>query len=1573
LSKECIKLLIMSSPKLSSFIYAVSLITISVLFCSGNIFAQQGPGGVSVETGSLTGCGGTAVSTCGVWLDASTLSALADGDDVSTWTDVSYSTDCDNATVPANILPPTFRNDPAFTINGLPTLTFEDDRYFILASSDDLNTEKVTYDKMVFLAFRTSEEIIEKQMIYEEGGTVRGFNIMIDDGLLIIGAYDRAVDNDGQVSGNADNTPAWGYSYVSNPIQPNTTYILSAQFKATTPGVLGNNANNFLRGWLNGTPFGGPGALTGGNNFSGFNNQGLLGTLYNHPNPCGLGAVNDDTVDREQIINGNANTVGTWSFKGKLAEMCYYKDMVTETQRLIVQNYLAAKYLAVLSTQDWYSYEFAYGKDVIGLGQHIDNSDLHNLSQGRNPFRISTDGSVDSDPNQYYFTGHNGLNMNWTSVGVPDNSTNIERLNRVWRVDRTNFVYDILHEIDVEILPDRPSGYTVVNSKLVLLIDETSANIPDFTLSTTIVREIEQTGTTPFDYEIEANIPDGAFYTLAWLKPEINFVLETDLGLESDPSPDFSIVNVELNLNYTPIPGAGDFDVDFILIPEAAVLGPGPSGGADFYYNSTTLGLTSATASFFGGNATTFIQLRIINDVVAEDPSTEDFVIQLTGTTSPIGEPTLLIGPNFELDYSIFDDDPPPKISFPSWATNIQVNETAGTVDVSVVRDGTATGVVTCGITVRNVGTTARSSASGLDPQDYDNTFMSSLSFPAGPPSTQTLTIPILDDNVDEALETLEIRIANVEGGAGAISVMSLRQTIDIIDDDIPVATFAAPSQSGFESNGAPSLLITLDPISTRDVVVNFDMTPGSATYSQDYAGAETGTVLFPPFTNEAFIGPFFVYPDGLAESLETVEFNLTGTTPNGETTIVQPDQLVYNILDYEPFEWTGAAGIGKNSDNAVWIDATLETTGIKISLANRSPFSIAINDQSGPATNTASSINGQNALDFNGNSMPGSADFYEIENDQRVNTSGTVDKLAYFFVFSPDVLPTATTSADDPTTENARLLYEQGGGARGVSIYLHRRRLYFHAWNNSDNDGEDNSATTDTIEGNQAPWGNNGNKSNSVHAFSQELTEGQNYVVSCIYDNFSSEPLTIYVNGEKGTPSSTSAGYNQFGVGRLWGHPGRIGLGAVNDNTRFHFANGTSSDGRCAFDGKIAEFISFHEPEMTQARRVILENYLSGKYNITLTGSGTPQIWDLSDPEQDLFSNQIAGLGQAGDGSAHTDASGPSAIFRVNNPTFNSANSYIMWGHNNETFTNTWPYSNTSNPFSVLPDPIQERSGQVWKIYESGDVATANIQVNFSASDSASQISQDFNLLKLLTHSNADPQDFSNANIYNLNSPSAGLPGGNVAKFQNVPITNGMYVTLGNTSNYFLAPLPIELISFDAELKGTFVDLDWKTATELNNDYFVVERANENLDWKPILTVTGAGNSNSLLSYSERDRDPLDGLSYYRLKQVDFDGQFAFSDPVSIFNNHIQNSDDVFMYPNPSSDGSVFLRIPESMNSLRTELRLFNISAKLLQTDLYTVNADIYQLNYGNLAPGIYFIQISSETLNETKKLIVE
>ncbi|MCH2215752.1 MAG: T9SS type A sorting domain-containing protein [Flavobacteriales bacterium] len=1549
---------------------------------STSISAQKGPGGISVETGSAINCGEvSAESTCGVWLDASTLD-FADGTEITNWEEVSISADCDNATVPPNALSPLFRNDPAFTINGLPTITFEDGRYFVLSSSDDLNTTRVTYDKMVFLAFRTSEEVQEKQMIYEEGGTVRGFNIMIDDGLLIIGAYDKANDNDDGLSDAASSnpnngrTPAWGYSYISNPIQPNTTYILAAQFKATTPGVIGNNSDYFLRGWLNATSFGGPGALIGGGNFSGFNNQGLLGSLYDHPNPCGLGAVNDDTVDRDQVINGNANTVGTWAFKGKLAEVCYYKDEITEAQRLIVQNYLAAKYLANLNTEDWYEYEVNYGQDVIGIGQRTNNADLHNLSQGNNPFRISASSPVSSSSNQYYFTGHNKENLNWTDVGVPNNSTNIERLERIWRVDRSNFVYNIKHEIDTDALPSLPAGYTQANSKFVLLIDETSENIPDFTLSTTVVREIGQVGTAPFDYEIEYNIPDGAFYTFGWLRPEVNFVLETDIGLESNPTPNFSVANVELRLNYTPIPGWGDFDVDFAFIPVTATLGDGSTPGDDFYYNSSTPGLTSGTASFFGGNATTFLQLRIINDTDAETPSTEEFTIQITGTNSPPGEPALIIGPKFELAYTIFDDDPPPKISFPSFATNLQVNESAGTIDVAVVRDGNATGVVTCNISVRAAGTTARSTASGLDPQDYDASFQGTqLSFLAGPPSTEFVTIPIINDNVDEALETLELRITQVTG-AGASSVASLRQTIEIVDDDIPIATFGSPSQSGFESIGAPSLLLTLDPISSRDVAVDFTMNPGTATFDQDYAGTQVGTVLFPAFTSEAFAGPFFVFPDGIVEPEETVLFNITETTPEGGSAFAQSEDLTYTILEYSPFEWTGVAGVGRSSDNIVWIDATQESIGSRSSIANRSPLSLTIGAQNGEAVNTQGEINGQNALVFNGSSSPGTADFYEIENNSRINTAGTVDRLAYFFVFRPDAIPTNSSTPNNPSTSNARLIYEQGGGTRGVSIYLHRSKLWFHAWNNANDDGNDDALTTDTIEGNQAPWGNNANRNNSVWAASaQNLSTGQNYVVSCIYDNFSTEPLRIYVNGTKGTTNTPLInGANPFGIGRLWGHGGKIGLGAVNDNTRFHFSNGQSSDGRCAFAGKLSEFISFHEPELTESRRIIIENHLSAKYNIALQGSDTPQIWDISDPVQNEFKNEVAGIGEASDGSSHTDSSGPNAIFRLNSPVLGSSNSFAMWGHNGEDLTNTWPYTQKSSPSKSaksLPPGILERSGQVWKIFETGDVTSATIQINFSASDSSAQLSEDFNLLKLLVHSNTDPQDFSTATVYDLPSQAIGLPGGNVARFTNIPITNGMYLTLGNTSDYSGTPLPIELLSFDANLNGSVVDLEWITASEINNDYFLVERAGEDLVWEPLLTVPGAENSNTNIKYSEVDRKPLTGISYYRLKQVDFDGQFTYSDPVSVFNRQIETDEEFFLFPNPSSTGSVFIRNPENVTEGVVYLRIYDMSGKAMKTASYEASANVYQLDY-DLIPGMYIVQFSNENVNQTKKLVV-
>ena len=94
---------------------------------------------------------------------------------------------------------------------------------------------------------------------------------------------------------------------------------------------------------------------------------------------------------------------------------------------------------------------------------------------------------------------------------------------------------------------------------------------------------------------------------------------------------------------------------------------------------------------------------------------------------------------------------------------------------------------------------------------------------------------------------------------------------------------------------------------------------------------------------------------------------------------------------------------------------------------------------------------------------------------------------------------------------------------------------------------------------------------------------------------------------------------------------------------------------------------------------------------------------------------------------------------------------------------------------------------------------------------------------------------------------------------------------------------LPVELLFFNATLNGKVVDLTWSTASELNNDYFTVERSVDGFNWENVVQVSGAGTTNQTTNYSDADTRPYNGLSYYRLKQNDLDGEFSYSDIVSV------------------------------------------------------------------------------------------
>jgi hypothetical protein len=95
--------------------------------------------------------------------------------------------------------------------------------------------------------------------------------------------------------------------------------------------------------------------------------------------------------------------------------------------------------------------------------------------------------------------------------------------------------------------------------------------------------------------------------------------------------------------------------------------------------------------------------------------------------------------------------------------------------------------------------------------------------------------------------------------------------------------------------------------------------------------------------------------------------------------------------------------------------------------------------------------------------------------------------------------------------------------------------------------------------------------------------------------------------------------------------------------------------------------------------------------------------------------------------------------------------------------------------------------------------------------------------------------------------------------------------------------PLPISLVEFTAKPEGANVRLDWVTASEQDNAYFTVERSADGSLFAPVLERSGAGNSTQLLHYTDLDLSPLSGLSYYRLKQTDTDGTFAYSNTVSV------------------------------------------------------------------------------------------
>ncbi|MDD3685844.1 MAG: T9SS type A sorting domain-containing protein, partial [Bacteroidales bacterium] len=171
---------------------------------------------------------------------------------------------------------------------------------------------------------------------------------------------------------------------------------------------------------------------------------------------------------------------------------------------------------------------------------------------------------------------------------------------------------------------------------------------------------------------------------------------------------------------------------------------------------------------------------------------------------------------------------------------------------------------------------------------------------------------------------------------------------------------------------------------------------------------------------------------------------------------------------------------------------------------------------------------------------------------------------------------------------------------------------------------------------------------------------------------------------------------------------------------------------------------------------------------------------------------------------------------------------------------------------------------------------------------------------------------------------------------------------------------LPVELLDFSIKCNGPENKLFWSTASEINNDYFEVQKSDDGNLWYYIGMVKGAGNSSKINNYSFVDKENI-ANAYYRLRQVDFDGKFEYS--PAIFSNCNETKEiNLIVYPNPVSD---YLNVMvENWKSEKIDWEIVNTTGQVVIKGNFKP-ADSYfveQINMSELKPGMYVVRFMDD-----------
>lgn len=589
-----------------------------------------------------------------------------------------------------------------------------------------------------------------------------------------------------------------------------------------------------------------------------------------------------------------------------------------------------------------------------------------------------------------------------------------------------------------------------------------------------------------------------------------------------------------------------------------------------------------------------------------------------------------------------------------------------------------------------------------------------------------------------------------------------------------------------------------------------------------------------------------------------------------------------------------GPAGVGNATNNKLWLKAANGTfSDLGTTAAVNAGTIRQWNDQSGNNNNAIQNTagnrpiyrtnqdNGRPALEFTGDTF--------IDASSALGIPGS-SSATYIIAFRDTQIGTGGTNDG-----NGHYIFDRTTATNELYSFKHLTgNLYFYQKRDNGGGGLGGPTSTTTIATGTSKW------------VEMVRNRGVNYR---LYFNGSQESSIADGDGDTTPP--------QIRIGR----------------------HATTTNG--GLRGFIYELI-IYSATLNEAQRILLNNNISAQYGYSL---GTNDLYTMDNPANGNFDFEVAGIGQATDGSRHIDAKGSGAV-RMWNPSDLSNGEFLIWGHNGLDFSG----GNTSVDGVV----IQERLNRIWRVGETGDVGNVSISVDLAGTMGSALGSN----LRLLIDRDGD--GFADNDV----TPIAGSFSGTTITFSGVNLQGGDRFTIGNTN--IALPLPIELVSFNAEVIQNEVMLKWTTASELNNDYFTIQRSKTGEAWETIIdNIEGAGTTTETRHYQRSDGMPYPGVSYYRLKQTDEDGQFSYS---SVKRVDIVPVYQLKAFPNPT-EGKFTITTGFELD--KSNVKLMNLLGKEVPVSLEQSGTE-YIATPTSHVPGVYILQVKKGFWNQSVRLIV-